>query len=76
MYHRPGVELPTKVVDPENALFASEMLGAVPRGKDPDTGYFRTTPNAMSTLSTSATPIPTGFSNPACAGSTRDWTRN
>jgi 4-oxalmesaconate hydratase len=40
VYHQPGVELLTKVVDLENVLFASEMLGAVPRAKDPDTGHF------------------------------------
>ena len=40
VYHQPGVDLLTKVIDPENILFASEMLGAVPRGVDPKTGQF------------------------------------
>ncbi len=37
VYHQPGIDLLTRVVPPENVLFASEMLGAV-RGADPDTG--------------------------------------
>ena len=40
VYHRPGVELLTKVIPADNVLFGSEMIGAV-RGKDPNTGdYF------------------------------------
>ena len=34
VYHRPGIELLTSVIDPGNILFASEMLGAV-RGNNP-----------------------------------------
>ncbi|WGL52482.1 amidohydrolase family protein [Nocardioides sp. BP30] len=37
VYHQAGVDLLTRVIPPENILFASEMLGAV-RGADPDTG--------------------------------------
>ena len=37
VYHRPGMELLVSVVNVENVLFASEMLGAV-RGADPETG--------------------------------------
>lgn len=37
VYHRPGIELLVKVVDPANVLFGSEMLGAV-RGVNPETG--------------------------------------
>ena len=37
VYHQPGIDLLTRVIPPENILFASEMLGAV-RGADPDTG--------------------------------------
>ncbi|MBP0461009.1 amidohydrolase family protein [Streptomyces montanisoli] len=37
VYHQPGVDLLTQVVDAGNILFASEMLGAV-RGVDPATG--------------------------------------
>ena len=40
VYHRPGIELLTKVIPADNVLFGSEMIGAV-RGKDPNTGdYF------------------------------------
>ena len=38
VYHQPGMDLLTKVIPPENILFASEMLGAV-RGVDPETGF-------------------------------------
>jgi 4-oxalmesaconate hydratase len=40
VYHRPGIDLLTKVIPTDNVLFGSEMIGAV-RGKDPNTGdYF------------------------------------
>jgi 4-oxalmesaconate hydratase len=39
VYHKPGVELLTKVIPAENVLFGSEMIGAV-RGKDPATGQY------------------------------------
>lgn len=39
VYHYPGIELLTKVLPPENVLFASEMIGAV-RGVDPETGFY------------------------------------
>ena len=38
VYHHPGVELLHRVIDVENVLFASELLGAV-RGVDPETGF-------------------------------------
>jgi 4-oxalmesaconate hydratase len=38
VYHQPGIDLLTKVVPPDNILFASEMLGAV-KGPDPKTGF-------------------------------------
>jgi 4-oxalmesaconate hydratase len=38
VYHLPGIELLTKVIDVENILFASEMVGAV-QGIDPNTGH-------------------------------------
>ncbi len=38
VYHQPGIDLLFEVVDVENILFASEMLGAVP-GIDPQTGH-------------------------------------
>jgi 4-oxalmesaconate hydratase len=37
IYHRAGVELLHRVIDVDNILFASELLGAV-RGTDPETG--------------------------------------
>jgi 4-oxalmesaconate hydratase len=37
VYHQPGIDLLTKVIDIDNILFASEMIGAV-RGADPETG--------------------------------------
>jgi 4-oxalmesaconate hydratase len=38
VYHQPGTDLLTSVIDPGNILFASEMLGAV-RGNNPDGGF-------------------------------------
>jgi 4-oxalmesaconate hydratase len=37
VYHQPGIDLLTRVISPDNLLFASEMLGAV-RGNNPETG--------------------------------------
>lgn len=39
VYHQPGIDLLFKVIDIDNILFGSEMVGAV-RGIDPETGYF------------------------------------
>jgi len=38
VYHQAGIDLLTKVIDVDNILFGSEMLGAV-RGIDPETGH-------------------------------------
>jgi 4-oxalmesaconate hydratase len=38
VYHQPGIDLLVKVIDKNNILFGSEMLGAV-RGVDPQTGH-------------------------------------
>jgi 4-oxalmesaconate hydratase len=38
VYHQPGIDLLVKVIDLDNILFGSEMLGAV-RGDDPTTGH-------------------------------------
>jgi 4-oxalmesaconate hydratase len=38
VYHQPGIDLLVGVIDPENILFGSEMIGAV-RGIDPETGF-------------------------------------
>jgi 4-oxalmesaconate hydratase len=38
VYHHAGVDLLHRVIDVDNILFASEMLGAV-RGIDPETGF-------------------------------------
>jgi 4-oxalmesaconate hydratase len=39
VYHQAGIDLLGRVVDVDNILFASEMLGAV-RGVDPETGHY------------------------------------
>ena len=39
VYHQPGVNLLFDVIDVDNILFASEMVGAV-RGIDPQTGHY------------------------------------
>jgi 4-oxalmesaconate hydratase len=39
VYHQAGVDLLVKVIDTENILFGSEMVGAV-RGIDPTTGHY------------------------------------
>jgi 4-oxalmesaconate hydratase len=38
VYHQPGVDLLVEVIDVDNILFGSEMVGAV-RGVDPETGF-------------------------------------
>lgn len=39
VYHQPGIDLLFEVIDVENILFGSEMIGAV-RGIDPETGHY------------------------------------
>jgi len=39
VYHQPGIDLLFKVIDVDNILFGSEMVGAV-RGIDPETGQY------------------------------------
>jgi 4-oxalmesaconate hydratase len=39
VYHTPGLDLLTRVIPPENVLFASEMIGAI-RSLDPRTGHY------------------------------------
>ena len=39
VYHQPGIDLLFEVIDIENILFGSEMIGAV-RGLDPTTGFY------------------------------------
>jgi 4-oxalmesaconate hydratase len=39
VYHQPGIDLLVKVIDLQNILFGSEMVGAV-RGIDPETGHY------------------------------------
>jgi 4-oxalmesaconate hydratase len=39
VYHQPGIDLLFKVIDVDNILFGSEMIGAV-RGIDPETGHY------------------------------------
>jgi 4-oxalmesaconate hydratase len=38
VYHQPGIDLLFEVIDIDNILFGSEMVGAV-RGIDPETGH-------------------------------------
>jgi 4-oxalmesaconate hydratase len=38
VYHQPGIDLLVEVIDLDNILFGSEMVGAV-RGVDPQTGF-------------------------------------
>jgi hypothetical protein len=39
VYHQPGIDLLFEVIDADNILFGSEMVGAV-RGLDPETGQY------------------------------------
>jgi 4-oxalmesaconate hydratase len=39
VYHQPGIDLLVKVIDLDNIVFGSEMVGAV-RGIDPETGQY------------------------------------
>ena len=39
VYHQPGIDLLLEVIDVDNILFGSEMVGAV-RGIDPETGHY------------------------------------
>jgi 4-oxalmesaconate hydratase len=39
VYHQPGIDLLFDVIDVDNILFGSEMVGAV-RGTDPQTGHY------------------------------------
>lgn len=39
VYHQPGIDLLFEVIDIDNILFGSEMIGAV-RGIDPQTGHY------------------------------------
>lgn len=50
VYHQPGIDLLFEVIDLENILFGSEMVGAV-RGIDPETGnYFDDTKKYIDAL--------------------------
>ncbi len=54
VYHQPGIDLLVKVIDVDNILFGSEMVGAV-RGIDPTTGqYFDDTKRYIDALAISA----------------------
>jgi 4-oxalmesaconate hydratase len=54
VYHQPGIDLLVRVIDLDNILFGSEMIGAV-RGVDPQTGhYFDDTRRYIDALSLSA----------------------
>jgi 4-oxalmesaconate hydratase len=54
VYHQPGIDLLARVIEIENILFGSEMVGAV-RGIDPETGrYFDDTKRYIDALDISA----------------------
>ena len=54
VYHQPGIDLLFRVIDTQNILFGSEMIGAV-RGIDPETGnYFDDTKLYIDALPISA----------------------
>jgi 4-oxalmesaconate hydratase len=54
VYHQPGIDLLFRVIDIDNILFGSEMVGAV-RGIDPETGnYFDDTKRYIDALDISA----------------------
>jgi 4-oxalmesaconate hydratase len=54
VYHQAGIDLLFRVIDIDNILFGSEMVGAV-RGIDPETGcYFDDTKRYIDALDLSA----------------------
>jgi 4-oxalmesaconate hydratase len=74
VYHQPGIDLLFKVIDVDNILFGSEMVGAV-RGIDPETGqYFDDTKRYIDHLDISAADKAKVFSGNA-RGSIRASTR-
>jgi len=52
VYHQPGINLLFDVINLDNILFGSEMVGAV-RGIDPETGHYFDDTNATWTRWTS-----------------------
>jgi 4-oxalmesaconate hydratase len=65
VYHQPGINLLFEVIDIDNILFGSEMVGAV-RGIDPETGfYFDDTKRYIDTLPLSAAQREQVFANNA-----------
>ena len=83
VYHQPGIDLLFRVIDADNILFGSEMVGAV-RGIDPETGhYFDDTkryidappcPRPTARRSTRATPGgSTRASTRPCANEDSNW---
>jgi len=53
VYHQPGIDLLARVIETDNILFGSEMVGAV-RGIDPETGnYFDDTKRYIDALAIS-----------------------
>ncbi len=54
VYHQPGIDLLSQVIETKNILFGSEMVGAV-RGIDPETGqYFDDTKRYVDALTLTA----------------------
>ena len=75
VYHQPGIDLLFEVIDIDNILFGSEMVGAV-RGIDPETGhYFDDTKRYIDALRDSATRTSAGSSSRMRGASIRASTR-
>jgi 4-oxalmesaconate hydratase len=75
VYHQPGIDLLFKVIEIDNILFGSEMVGAV-RGIDPTTGnYFDDTLRYIDSLDIS-TEDKRKYWKAMHAASIRAWTRS
>ena len=74
VYHQPGIDLLFEVIDVDNILFGSEMVGAV-RGIDPQTGqYFDDTKRYVDAARHLATPPRRRCSRATPGASTRGST--
>ena len=74
VYHQPGIDLLFEVIDVDNILFGSEMIGAV-RGIDHRTGHhFDDTRRYIDATSASDADAPEGLRGTTPAASTRAWT--
>ena len=75
VYHQPGIDLLFEVIDIDNILFGSEMVGAV-RGIDPETGqYFDDTKRYIDALAISGSRQGARCSKAMPGASIRAWMR-